>query len=90
MAVSFSVFAVTPSCNNNKNTKEDKELSTSDVPTSVKDAFNSKYSSATDVKWEDAHENAQQTYKAKFMLNGKKMKAEFDENGAFIKEGEDS
>jgi len=90
MAVSFSVFAVTPSCNNNKNAKEDKELSASDVPTSVKDAFNSKYSSATDVKWEDAHENAQQTYKAKFMLNGKKMKAEFDENGAFIKEGEDS
>jgi len=90
MAISFSVFAVAPSCNSDKNTKEDKVLSSSDVPTSVKDAFNSKYSTATDVKWEDAHENAQQTYKAKFILDGKKMKAEFDENGAFIKEGEDS
>ena len=89
MAIGFSLLAA-PSCNSDKSTKEDKELSSSDVPTSVKDAFNSKYSSATDVKWEDAHENNEQTYKAKFTLNGKKMKAEFDVNGAFIKEGEDS
>jgi len=89
MAISFSLYAL-PSCDSNKTTKEDKVLTSSDVPTSVKDAFNSKYSTATDVKWEDAHENDQQTYKAKFTMDGKKMKAEFDANGAFIKEGEDS
>jgi len=89
MAIGFSL-ATLPSCENKNTTKENKELSNSDVPTSVKDAFNSKYSTATDVRWEDAHENDQQTYKAKFTVDGKKMKAEFDANGVFIKESEDS
>ena len=89
MAISFSLLT-NYSCDNEKNDKDNKELSSSDVPTSVKDAFNSKYTNATDVKWEDAHENNEQTYKAKFTLNGKRMKAEFDSNGTFIKENEDS
>jgi hypothetical protein len=42
------------------------------------------------VKWEDAHENNVQTYKAKFTVNGKKMKAEFDTNGGLVKEEEDN
>ena len=61
-----------------------------DVPASVQTAFSAKYSTATDVKWEDAHEDTKQTYKAKFMMNGKKMKAEFDSNGGFVKEEEDN
>ena len=90
MALSFSLFAM-QSCNNDKKEKEDeKTQSTIDVPASVQTAFSAKYSTATDVKWEDAHENNVQTYKAKFMLNGKKMKAEFDTNGGFVKEEEDS
>ena len=40
--------------------------------------------------WEDAHENNVQTYKAKFVVNGKKMKAEFDSNGGLVKEEEDN
>ena len=89
IAICFSLAAL-PSCDNHKKDKDDKELSVSDVPESVKSAFNAKYSTATDTKWEDAHENDKQTYKAKFMLNGKKMKAEFDPNGGFIKESEDN
>ena len=70
--------------------KDDKEISTGSVPDSVKSAFSAKYATATDIKWEDAHENDIQTYKAKFTLNGKKMKAEFDTKGNLVKESEDN
>ena len=90
IAISFSLFTV-QSCDHDKKYKEDKkELSTVDVPAPVQTAFSAKYSTATDVKWEDAHENNVQTYKAKFTINGKKMKAEFDGNGGFVKEEEDN
>jgi len=90
MALSLSVFAI-QSCDNDKTEKTDeKTLSTSDVPASVQTAFSAKYSTATDIKWEDAHENNVQTYKAKFTVNGKKMKAEFDPNGGLVKEEEDN
>lgn len=91
IALGFAVFT-TPSCTNDskEKVKDNDEISVTDVPGSVKTAFNEKYSGATNVAWEGAHENNQQTYKAKFVLNGKKMKAEFDANGVFIKENEDS
>ena len=90
MALSLSVFAI-QSCDNDKAEKTDeKTISTNDVPATVQTAFSAKYSTATDVKWEDAHENNVQTYKAKFSLNGKKMKAEFDAKGGFVKEEEDN
>lgn len=87
LAISFSIFAV-QSCNNDKDDK--KEMTNNDVPASVQSAFSAKYSTATDVKWEDAHENNVKTYKAKFMINGKKMKVELDANGGFVKEEEDN
>ena len=89
MAISLSLF-ITQSCNSDTTKKEDKEITANDVPASVQTAFSAKYSTATDIKWEDAHENGKQTYKAKFALNGKKMKAEFDANGGFVKEEEDN
>ena len=89
MALIISLFAI-QSCNNDKNEKEDKTISVSDVPSPVQSAFSAKYSTATEVKWEDAHEDTVQTYKARFMINGKKMKAEFDKNGGFVKEEEDN
>lgn len=78
------------SCNDDKEDRDDKTLSESDVPPTVKTAFSAKYSTATDVKWEDAHEDSIQTYKAKFMIDGKKMKAEFDGTGTLIKEEPDN
>jgi len=80
----------TQSCNNEADKNEDKNISENDVPATVKTAFSAKYSTATDVKWEDAHENNVQTYKAKFMLDGKKWKAEYDGTGKLIKEEEDN
>lgn len=90
MALSLSLVII-QSCDNDKTEKTDeKALSTNDVPAPVQTAFSAKYSTATDVKWEDAHENNVQTYKAKFAVNGKKMKAEFDANGGLVKEEEDN
>jgi len=90
MALSFSLFTIQSCDNDNKVKDDEKTLSTNDVPPPVQTAFSAKYSTATDVKWKDAHENNVQTYKAKFTLNGKKMKAEFDTNGGLVKEEEDS
>ena len=91
LAISFSLINL-PSCSSTEKEKDKdkKELSTSDVPESVRSAFSAKYSTATDIKWEGAHENDKQTYKAKFKVGDKKMKAEFDTNGTFIKETEDN
>lgn len=89
MAISFSLF-ITQSCSNEKDSKSNDTISINDVPASVQSAFSAKYSTATDVKWEDAHEDTVQTYKAKFIVNGKKMKAEFDKNGGLVKEEEDN
>jgi hypothetical protein len=89
LVICFSLL-ITQSCDNDNTSKESKELTDSDVPVSVKSAFSAKYSTATEVKWEDASESNVQTYKAKFMLNGKKMKAEFDSTGTFVKEEEDN
>jgi hypothetical protein len=90
VAISFPLFTMQSCGGDDKNEKkENKEVNVSNVPEPVKSAFSAKYSTATDIKWEDAHENDKQTYKAKFMLDGKKMKAEFDSNGGFVKESED-
>jgi len=88
--VGFSVSLLLVQSCNNKTEKKDETISTNDVPASVQSAFSAKYSTATDVKWEDAHEDTLQTYKAKFVINGKKMKAEFDKNGGLVKEEEDN
>jgi hypothetical protein len=61
-------------------------ISASEVPAAVKSAFESKYSSATDIIWEDAHEGEVKTYKVKFKSNDKYMKAEYKEDGSLIKE----
>ena len=81
---------LTQSCNDTETKQEDKTVSSSDIPASVQAAFSGKYATGTDVKWEDAKEDTLQTFKAKFVLNGKKMKAEFDRNGGFVKEEEDN
>jgi hypothetical protein len=80
------LFVTALSCNNKDADKKDKEITEGDVPATVKTAFSAKYSTATDIKWEDAHEGSIKTYKAKFTIDGKKMKAEFDGTGKLIKE----
>ena len=87
--IGLSLF-ILPSCDNDKKVKDDKEIPSSAVPASVQSAFSVKYSTASEVKWEDAHEDTTKTYKAKFTLDGKKMKAEFDATGNFVKEENDN
>jgi hypothetical protein len=77
------------SCNDASTDKDEDGVSDAVVPAEVRSAFSAKYSTATDVKWEDAHEDTINTYKAKFTYNGKKMEAEFDTKGNFVKEEED-
>jgi hypothetical protein len=90
----FAIFSFSfPACNNSTKTNSDKKdevIVDNEVPASVKTSFTTKYPAATDITWENATENEKKTYKAKFMLNGKKMKAEFDAGGMFIKENEDN
>jgi hypothetical protein len=91
VVITLSVTAfIIPSCYNDQNVKgkNDKELSSRDLPEAVDSAFSAKYSTAIETKWEDAHENNQPTFKAKFMLAERKMKAEFGPDGKLIKEEE--
>ena len=87
LALSISVLTL-QSCKEKSATDTDA-ITTAKVPVPVQASFTTKYAAATDVVWEDAHEGNKQSYKAKFLLNGKKMKAEFDAAGVFIKEKAD-
>ena len=92
LAIGLCLFTIQSCGDSDKKDKDKdkKELNAGSVPEPVKSAFNTKYAAASDVKWEDAHEDNKQTYKAKFTMNGKKMKAEYDANGNFVKESEDN
>jgi hypothetical protein len=79
-----------PGCNDKKDRADKKNVvAASEVPDVVKNAFTAKYSTATDVIWENAHEGDVATYKVKFRSNDKDMKAEFKEDGSLIKENAD-
>ncbi|HEY0731830.1 MAG TPA: hypothetical protein VGD33_05395 [Chitinophagaceae bacterium] len=67
-------------------TKADDDIPVSEVPQPVQSAFAARYATATAVKWENAKEDTVKTYKAKFTVDGKKLKAEFRADGSFIKE----
>lgn len=86
----FSTLLLAASCDSSKEkTKEDDAIAVEKVPASVITNFSTKYPIATGVIWESAHEGEKASYKAKFLHNGKKWKAEFTEDGQFIKEKED-
>ena len=88
LAISLSVFTL-QSCKEKKAETTTDAIATANVPAAVQTSFSTKYATATDIVWEDAHEIDKQSYKAKFTINGKKMKAEFNAAGGFIKEKED-
>ena len=92
--IAFAGLFIT-SCNaDDKKTEErvDKknEITVTEVPMQVKDSFTATHSSATDIAWEEAHEGDVKTFKVKFKLNDKAMKAEYKGDGALIKESEDN
>jgi len=87
----IALFATwSPACKDKTESESKKEtVAASDVPAGVTSSFKAKYPGATDVIWEDAKEGDKKTYKAKFMMNGQKMKVEFGEDGTFIKVDDD-
>ena len=63
-----------------------KNMITADkVPAVVKEAFNARYPSVTDIIWETAHEGDMDTYKVKFKKRTEYLKAEFAADGKLIK-----
>jgi len=71
----------------NRTARIDKknEVSATEVPVEVKNKFAEKYPAATQVVWEKAHEDFDDTYKAKFKSDGDFWKAEFKNDGTLIK-----
>ncbi len=76
------------SCTDDSGKGQDK-LAPANVPAAVVSAFNAKYPGATDVEWDKGKEGDKQTYKAEYKSGDKKIKAEFGEDGSFIKEKRD-
>ena len=82
-------LGVNQSCNEKNDNDKKDNINTSDVPAAVISAFNAKFPGATDVEWKHAKEDGKPSYKAKYKINGKKVKAEFGEDGSFIKAEDD-
>ncbi len=62
------------------------DIMDSDVPPSVKAAFQAKYPGAEDVEWELEKEDGRMVYEAEFKHEGKNKEALFGADGAFLKE----
>ena len=82
---------LSPACKGKSEHKADEKnvVAASEVPDTVKNAFNTKYPGASEVIWEDAHEGDSPTFKVKFKKDDKYWKAEFKSDGSFVKEKED-
>ena len=74
------IGALLPSCNNNV------KSNAAATPLSVISAFNAKYPGVSEVKWETENKNDSVFYIGDFKMDGKEIKAEFDDNGKFLKE----
>ena len=64
----------------------EKKIAASDVPQAVVAAFNTKYPNASEVEWATEEEDGKKVYEAECKFNGKKIEADFDMDGKFIKE----
>ncbi len=91
---SVSIILIIVGCNTQSAEKESSSAKTekhniipsSEVPAAVLSTFKTRYKDATNAKWEKAQEEGKPSYKAKWKIDGKKIKAEFAEDGSFIKE----
>jgi hypothetical protein len=74
----FSLILVT-SCSHT-------EISGDKVPAAVITSFKAKYPAATNTTWITEKEDGKLIYEARFKDNGEEIKAEFNDDGSFIKE----
>lgn len=81
-ALFITLASFAPSCNSSDSKKHEAVA----TPEAVINAFNTKYPGVTDVVWEKEIQNGITVYEGDFKSNNKKIKAQFDENGNFLKE----
>ena len=62
-----------------------EKIAPGDVPPIVS-SFSNAYPGAGDVQWEKEEDDGKIIYEARFLYDGKKMDAEFDEAGAMIED----
>ncbi|HUP13259.1 MAG TPA: hypothetical protein VM187_13625 [Niastella sp.] len=93
MYAAFVCLLTSTSCSNKKEAKSRADsknvIATANVPEVVKNAFSAKYPGASQVIWEDATEGTAPTFKVKFKRDDKFWKAEFKQDGSFVKDNED-
>lgn len=65
---------------------KEKKIPASEVPQAVVTGLSAKYPGTKDIEWRTETENGNKIYEAEFQLNGKKIEAQFDANGNFIKD----
>lgn len=61
-----------------------QHISPSQLPPAVLSAFNSKFPTAANAKWEKESEHGGTVYKVDFYLNGKRWRAVFAPSGALL------
>ena len=62
------------------------DIASSDVPSAVTTAFQTKYPGAQAGEWEVEKEDGKLIFEAEFKLDGKSKEAEFRPDGTFVKE----
>jgi hypothetical protein len=81
MLLSSAACFLLLSCGDSK-----EKVAPGDVPPAIVSSFSNAYPGAGEVQWEKEEEDGKIIYEAKFLYDGKKMDAEFDEAGARIDE----
>src|SRR5215210_4082603 len=61
-----------------------RHISASEVPAPVMESFNSRFPTATNVRWEVEKEHGSKVYQAEFTVDGKRFKAQFAPDGTFL------
>ena len=87
MLTSVSAFASNGSIVSNVvsvKSGDGRHISASEVPAPVMQSFNNRFPDATNVQWQVEKEHGSKVYQAEFTQNGKRFKAQFASDGAFL------
>jgi hypothetical protein len=80
----LATVTINAGCSKNNSNDDSTNINSSQVPSVVVNAFNSRYPSAGgQIEWEKENGN---TYKVKFFISGQRWQAIFDANGNLISE----
>jgi hypothetical protein len=80
----LATVTINIACSKNNSNDDSTNINSSQVPSAVVNAFNSRYPSAGgQIEWEKENGN---TYKVKFFISSQRWQAIFDANGNLISE----